>query len=157
MSVRNRDPDWHPGARRDPLLISLEFDAKLVIEDSQVAVVVTHDGLRHHGLHFLRHYADIGSVAAVIAESIEADAVGEMPEKLDIVLEHNVRPPAASAATATTAPAAAASTTRSHAAATAARARDATATTAAETRVSARGLRMGGSARLDISKRIAAA
>jgi hypothetical protein len=128
------------------LIVSLEPESELVVKDAQIPVFVSHDGLGHDGLHFLRHYADIGPVAAVVAEAIETDAVGEMPEKLDIVLEHNVRPPAASAATATTAPAAAASATRSHAAATAAPARDATATTAAETRVSARGLRMGGSA-----------
>jgi hypothetical protein len=47
-------------------------------------------------LHFLRHDADIGLVAAVIAEAIEPKAVVEPAEKGDVVLKRNVGPPAAS-------------------------------------------------------------
>ena len=44
----------------------------------------------HHGLHLLRHHADIGLVAAVVAEAIEAEAVVEMAEHDDVVLQPDV-------------------------------------------------------------------
>ena len=67
----------------------------------------------------MRHYADVGLVAAVIAEAIEADTVAEMTEKNNIVLEGNVRSPSTAATTATTA-AEATTTAAAEAAATAA-------------------------------------
>jgi nucleotide-binding universal stress UspA family protein len=51
------------------MFVTLEFDANLVVVDTQVTVAVTNHRLRHHLLHFLRHDADIGAVAAVIAEA----------------------------------------------------------------------------------------
>ena len=48
------------------MFVTLEFDANLVVVDTQVTVAVTNHRLRHHLLHFLRHDADIGAVAAVI-------------------------------------------------------------------------------------------
>src|SRR5512132_2767439 len=86
-SVRNMDRRWHPSARRDPLLIGLKLDAKLVVVDPQVAVLATHDGLRHDCLHILRQHTDVSPVAAVVDKAIVAKAVSEMAEKYDIVLE----------------------------------------------------------------------
>src|SRR5262245_13653155 len=115
----------NPCARRQPLLVGLELDAEPVIEDPQVAVAAAHDRFRHDALHLLRHHADIGLVAAVVAEAIEAEAVVEPAEQRDVVLERNIRPPST---TATTAPAAA---TTAEPAATAAAETAATAATAA--------------------------
>ena len=67
-----------------------------------------HHSLRHDGLDFLRYHADIGAIAAVVAEAIVADAIGEMAKKNDIVLESDIGP--APAAAATTAEAATAAT-----------------------------------------------
>src|SRR5262245_35949732 len=122
----------NPCARRQPLLVGLELDAEPVIEDPQVAVAAAHDRFRHDALHLLRHHADIGLVAAVVAEAIEAEAVVETAEQRDVVLERNIRP---SSTTATTAPAAA--TTTAEPAATAAAETAATAA-AAEAAAAAR-------------------
>src|SRR4029077_1354992 len=70
----------------------------------------------HDRLHFLRHHADIGLLAPIITEAIEAEAVVELAEERDAVLELDVRAPAAAAtaetaAAATEATAAAAETT----------------------------------------------
>ena len=67
--------------------VGLEPDAEPVIEDTQRSVPVAHDGLRHDRLHFLRHHADIGAIAAVVAEAIVAKPVGEVTEQDDVVLE----------------------------------------------------------------------
>ena len=130
------------------MLIRLKLDAKLVIENAQGSVVVTYDGLRHDRLHFLRHHADIHAVAAVIAEAIVAEAVSEMAEKNDIVLERNIGPPSATTTTATAACA--------HATATATCSHATTAATTAETRAATRGLPVGYSARPNIPKSVAA-
>src|SRR5262245_16849405 len=107
VSSPDRGSGRKPRARSEPLLVGLEFHAELVVEDSQVAVAAAHDRVRHDGPHLLRHDADIGAVAAVVGEAIEAEAVVEMAEQDDVVLERNIGPPAAAAAaaaTATTAP-----------------------------------------------------
>src|SRR5215467_11884275 len=72
----------HPGTRRNPVLVGLEFDAEPVVEDAQGAVAIMH--------HLLRHHADVGAVAAVVAEAIVAEPVGKMAEQNDIVLERDV-------------------------------------------------------------------
>src|ERR1700733_7259006 len=77
-------------SRRQPRVVGLEFDAKLVVVDAEITVAALRDGLRHHGLHFLRHYADIGSIAAVVGETIETKTVIEAAEQHDVVLEPNV-------------------------------------------------------------------
>src|SRR5262249_39095634 len=69
-------------------------------------------GLRHDRLHLLRHHADIGFVAADIAEAIEAEPVVEPAEQNDVVLERDIGPPAA-ATTATAAATTATTGTRS--------------------------------------------
>jgi hypothetical protein len=82
------------------MVIGLELQAELVVEHFRVTVAIAHDSLRHNGLHLLRNDADIGLVAAVIAEAIEAKAIVEMPEKGDAVFEPYVGPPSAPASTA---------------------------------------------------------
>jgi hypothetical protein len=44
-------------------------------------------------LDFLRHHADMDLVAAVVAEAVEAEAVIEVAEKGNVVLEHDVGSP----------------------------------------------------------------
>ena len=80
--------------RRDPLVVCLELHAKFVIEDPQVAVAAAHDRLRHDRLHFLRHHADIGLVATAVAEAIKAEAIVELTEQSDVMLERNIGSPA---------------------------------------------------------------
>ena len=74
------------GARRDPLLIGLEFDAKPVVQDTQIAVFITHNGLRHGCLHFLCDHADVSAIIANVTEAIESETIGEMAEEDDVVL-----------------------------------------------------------------------
>src|SRR5580692_11553295 len=122
------------GAGRDPGVISFEFHAELVVMDPQIAISAAGDCRRHDRLHVLRQHADISDAAAVIDETVEADAVVETPEQRDVVLQSHVG--AASAAATTRAAASAATWT-----ATAPRHRRATATawmeTAAATRATA--------------------
>ena len=99
----------------NPLLVGLKLDTYLVVEDPQIAILALRDCVRLNHLHILRHNTDIGFVAAIVAEAIEANAVGKMTEKNDIVLERDVRSPSTAATGATGATAA-----RSHAAAAAA-------------------------------------
>src|SRR5262249_18033664 len=54
----------------------------------------------------LRNHPDVGLVAAVVAEPIEAQAIVEIAEKRDVVFEHDIGPSAAAASPAATAPAA---------------------------------------------------
>src|SRR5262245_4880334 len=95
QSVPDPGDGRDPGARCDPPLVRLQLQAELVIEDHEVAVATLHDRVRHDRLHLLRHDADIGLLAAVIAETIEPKAVVETAEKGDVVLEHNIGAPAA--------------------------------------------------------------
>ena len=62
------------------MVVGLELQPELVVEDPQVSIAAAHDRLRHDRLHFLRHHADIGLVAAVVAEAIEAKAIVETAE-----------------------------------------------------------------------------
>ena len=94
--------------------------------------MITHDGLRHHRLHFLRHHANVSSITSVIAEAIEANTVAEMAEENDVVFERDVGSPSAATSTATAAtPATAASACTTATAATATRRADVAAPTAA--------------------------
>src|SRR5262249_12028348 len=101
--VENRSSEGNVSARRNPMLVSLELDAQLVIEAPQVAVAPADDRPRRNRQHFLRHHANIGPVAAVVAEAIEAKAVIEMAEKNDVMLERDIGSPSAAAAAATAA------------------------------------------------------
>ena len=69
------------GARRDPLPVGLKSQAELVVVDPQVSVPAAHDCLRHDFLHFLRQYADIDLVRAVVGKPIKPEAVVETTEK----------------------------------------------------------------------------
>src|SRR6266700_2192490 len=80
-------------ARPGPLVVGLELQAELVVGDTQIAVAAAQYRRGHDCLDFLRHHADIGLVAAVVAEAIEAEAVIEVAEKRDVVLKHHVGSP----------------------------------------------------------------
>src|SRR6188768_3542439 len=98
LSMQLRSGGWNPRPRGKPLVVGLEWQPKLFVVDTQVAVVTADDSIRPHGLNFLRHYADITLVAAVVAEAIEAEAIVEMPEQDDMVLERDVGTSSATAA-----------------------------------------------------------
>src|SRR5262249_57299492 len=89
---------------------------KLVVEHDQVAVPTADDCLRHHRLHFLRDHANVGLVAAIVAEPIEAQAIVEITEQRDVMFEHGIGPSAATASAATTTPSAASAHARAAAA-----------------------------------------
>src|SRR5262245_37462545 len=92
-------------ARREPLLVGLERQSELVVEDAQVAVAIADDGVGPDARDLLGHDADIGFVASLVGEAIEAKAVVEMAEQRDVVLERDIGP-ASTAAHATAATAA---------------------------------------------------
>jgi CO/xanthine dehydrogenase Mo-binding subunit len=92
-------------------------------------------------LHLLRHHTDIGLVAAVIGKAIEADPIGQMAEKNDVVFQRDIGSPA----TATAATATATATTAAYSCSAAACSGTA-ATTAAEACAAARGLGISDSA-----------
>ena len=77
--------DWCAGrdtcARCDPLVVGLKLEAKLVIEDTQIAVVAAHYRRRQDCLNFLRHHADVGLVVAIVAKAVEAKAVIEVTKE----------------------------------------------------------------------------
>src|SRR5215218_4143034 len=77
-------------ARRGPLVVGLKLDAERVVRDPQVTIAPTHHRGRHDRLHFLRHHANVGLVAAVVGEAIEAEAIFEVAEEEDVMLEHHV-------------------------------------------------------------------
>src|SRR5437016_10677047 len=131
-SVPDRRAGRNLRAGGEPLIVGLELQAELVIEHPQRAVAAAHDRIGHYSLHFLRHHADIGLVAAIVAEAIEAEAVVEMAKERDVVLEHHVGSPAATTATAA-ATTTAAATDAATATAAAADAATATATDATNT------------------------
>src|ERR1700730_13283571 len=85
--------DRDMSARGGPLVVGLELQAELVVGDTQIAVAAAQYRRGHDCLDFLRHHADIGLVAAVVAEAIEAEAVIEVAEKGDVVLKHHVGSP----------------------------------------------------------------
>ena len=150
----------HVRARRDPMLVGLEFDAKLLVIDPQIAVLTARNRFWCNGLHFLRHHADIGALAAVVAEAIVAEAVVEMAKQDDVMLERDVRTSAATAAATASSAAATTATTTARActaAATAAAHATTAAATAAKAGVAACGLRARSPAGSDISKGVTAA
>src|ERR1700759_415423 len=106
-------------AAGEPVPVSLERHPDLFVIDAQVAVATSRDCLWSHSLHFLGDDADIGLVAAEIAEAIEAKAIVEMAEQHDVVLQRDVGAPAAAATpSATTAAASTAATATAEATAT---------------------------------------
>ena len=101
-SVPSGDRDSR--SRRNPLIVRLHVQPELVVVDAQVAVLVADDCRRHDRLYFLRKDADIGFVAAIVAEPVEAEAIVEMTEEDDVMLEPDIgsTTAAASSAAATT-------------------------------------------------------
>ena len=88
-----------------PVAVGAELQSQLFVVDPQIPV--RGRGSRASGmkaLHFLRHDADIGLVAAEIAEAVVAETVGEMTEQDDVVLQCDVGAPSTAAATATAEP-----------------------------------------------------
>ena len=83
-------------------------------------------------MYFLRYHADVCAVAAIITEAIVTQAVLEIAEKNDIVLEVYIGPSSAAATAAASTTAASASAAAEAATATAA-CSNATAATAAKT------------------------
>src|SRR4029077_7220737 len=100
----------YPGTLAYPFVIRLEFEPQHVVADTQSAITIMHDGLRHGRLNLLRHHAHVSAVAAIVAEPIVAKAVRQVDEQHDIVLESDIRAPAAAATTAEAATATAAET-----------------------------------------------
>jgi hypothetical protein len=96
-------------SRFELFIVALEFQPELVVIDQQISIAAARDRVRHDLLHFLRHDADIGLGAAIVAETIEAKAIAEMAEKHDVVLERDIGSTSASTATAAAEPTAAAS------------------------------------------------
>src|SRR6266699_3821583 len=84
-----------------PAAIGTKLQPELLVVDPQVTVAAARHRVRHHALHLLRHHADIGLLAAEIAEAVIAEAVGEIAEQDDIVLQCDVgtTPTAPTAAT----------------------------------------------------------
>ena len=97
--------------RRVPLIVTLEFQTKLVVVNSQVAVTSARYRLWRYLRNLLGNDPNIGCVAAVIAEAVETKPVVEITDQNHVVLKSDVRTASSSAtagATATTATAAAA-------------------------------------------------
>src|SRR4051812_34333845 len=107
-------------ARSDPLIVGLELDAELIVPNAQIAVVGADHCIRSDELRLLRHDADIGLVAAVVAEGIDPKAFVEMTEQHDVVLQRDVggAPPAPASAAPASTTTHAATTSGAHAAAT---------------------------------------
>src|SRR5258708_3154128 len=101
-------------ARREPSLVGLEVQPKHVVTHTQHAVVVARHRIRPARLPLLGHDADIGLVAAVVAEAIEAKTVVEMAEQHDVVLDVDVGATAAASSTATHSATATHATTGAH-------------------------------------------
>src|SRR5262245_24036297 len=111
-----RGRGWNPCTGCDPLVICHEWQAELVVEDTQVSVAATHNRVWSDSLHLLCHHADIGFVAAIVAEAIESKAIVEMTKQCDVVFQRDIRASSATttASAAATATAEAATTAASH-------------------------------------------
>ena len=120
--------------RRVPLIVTLKFQTKLVVVHSQVPVASARHRLWRYLLNLLGNDANIGRVAAVIAETVQAKPIVEITNQNDVVLQSNIRA-ASAAATAATATAATARHSATAAAAVSAHAAASTATTTSDVRV----------------------
>jgi len=123
--------------RRVPLIVTLEFQTELVVVHSQVAVASSRHRLWRYLRNLLGNDANIGRVAAVIAEAVQAKPIVEITDQNDVVLEPDVRTTSAAATTAATtaATAAAAGHSATAAAAASAQAAASTATASGDVRV----------------------
>ena len=107
----------------DPIVVSAERQAKPVIMHAQISVAAARDCIGPDHADLLRHHADPGLLASVIGKAIVAQAILQMAEQHDVMLERNI----GAAPAAATAKSAAATTAES---ATTAAAESAAATTA---------------------------
>src|SRR5258708_39811703 len=104
------------GTGCEPAVIGLECHAKFLVGDPQITIRTVNDCLGHDRSHFLGHDADIGLVASVVDEAVEAKAVVEAAEKRDVVFQSDVGAPAAAATATSTASTEAAASACAHAA-----------------------------------------
>ena len=72
------------------MLVCLEGQAKYLVRDSEIAVAAPDNCRGPDCLHLLGHDTDIGGVAAMKGEAIEAKAIVELAEKDDVVLERDI-------------------------------------------------------------------
>src|SRR6185369_3867188 len=118
-----RHPRGNPCSGGKPVAVAAELQPELLVVDPQVTVAAAGHGFRHHTFHFLRDDADVNLVAAEIAEAVVAEAIGEVAEQDDVVLQRDVRASSATAApepaSATTEPASASAAPEATSAATA--------------------------------------
>jgi hypothetical protein len=128
-----------------PLIVTLEFQTKLLVIHSQVAVASPRHCLRLYLRDFLGNHSDISRVAAVIAETVQAKPVVQVTNQNDIVLKPDVRTAPAAATTATAATAAAAAACHGASAAAAPAESATTAATAGDIRVLSAAATMRGS------------
>jgi hypothetical protein len=94
----NRNDVRNLCSRSVPLVVALERQAELVVVDAQITIPAARDSLWHDLLHLLGDHTDIGFVAAVIAEAVEAKAVAEMAEQDNVVLQPDVGSPSTATA-----------------------------------------------------------
>ncbi len=89
-------------ARRVPLIVALKFQPELTVIYPQIAITAASHRFWCDLGNLLGDHPDIGRVAAIIAEAIEAKAIVQIADKNDVMLESDVRTPSAAATTATT-------------------------------------------------------
>src|SRR3974377_1075951 len=77
-------------SRSQPMIVALKFHAELLVVHQQIAVAAPRHRSRHNPFDLLGHDADIGLIAAVVAEAIEAKAVVQITEKNDVVLQSDI-------------------------------------------------------------------
>jgi hypothetical protein len=133
----------------EPILVGQEIDSELVIIDPEIAVASALDRIGPQRLHLLRDHADIGLVAADVAEPIVAKAVVEVPEQNHVMLQCKVGATSTSATSAATTSAETAATSATTESATArGNSSSPTASHARHAGSAARGLDVGCPARL---------
>jgi hypothetical protein len=72
------------------LIVTLKFQPELVVIHSQVAVASACHRLRRDLRNLLGNDPDIGRVASVIAEAVEAKAIIQITDQNDVMLKSNV-------------------------------------------------------------------
>src|SRR6185295_13485576 len=93
-----RSQAWYSCSGCDPIVVSAERQAKPVIMHAQIAVAAARDCIGPDHADLLRHHPDIGLLASVIGKAIVAQAILQMAEQHDVMLERNIRTASAAAA-----------------------------------------------------------
>src|SRR5689334_11186916 len=78
---------WKPRAIGNPGLVASHLEPELLVANAQVSVAIMDDRARHDLLDLLSHHTGVDRATTVIDEAIEAQAVVEVPEKDDVMLE----------------------------------------------------------------------